>query len=601
EDAFEDLLDYASGGFGGVLSGSPLLLGDGEPEPESPFDEPSVDAEDVDPCADEPEGQPMPFQRWNRIYYRPRADSNQGLTMLLVSKFSSTLGEKRWVCIDPTGRLQVLDLGQPAKVKSTKFAGVNHGTFQGLSATEKQKAIEVADRIIATGSASTTGKITRDHHPRGGGAAGRRSHRRHAVSWLLKLGSNIAGYAWARRSLGTAAGSTFVLWRAVVYLNVVEWVKWSYSSLKETVDTVEYFREEIETVFEMHESGALEPLYFSVGVISPLACAIAHNFLWCLSSRASWLELALVVGHIVSQPVSDAEESDSVGGEVLRQLGLVAERLSALEERQASRPTEPPQPTPAPSAPQAPAKPGIGADSYDQMMGALLQRLDRHKEMVEQDSMAVTAGGSEQRVVSSTSNPEIDSLVKGLDDSFKDMREVAKEKLQAYSSDVAWTIPGGIKTRVAPSMVARLYRSGASAVASIREMIRTKQLDGNHMAEEALLISMMLDRSMVEAPADWINYKTTELAMRRHHGIERAFENVKQRSDWKPPNGSKAGWKSRVNYALLEELDTTKSDQDGLLIDGVEKELRERLAHRALLAKSLDKLQDKKHSTSKDD
>eukprot|EP00959_Pyramimonas_sp_CCMP1952_P015064 318949-Pyramimonas_sp.AAC.1 len=73
---------------------------------------------------------------------------------------------------------------------------------------------------------------------------------------------------------------------------------------------------------------------------------------------------------------------------------------------------------------------------------------------------------------------------------------------------------------------------------------------------------------MVEAPADWINYKTTELAMRRLHGIESAFEHVKQRSDWKPPNGSKAGWKSRVNYALLEELDTSKSDQEGLLIDG---------------------------------
>ncbi|CAK0795742.1 unnamed protein product, partial [Prorocentrum cordatum] len=505
-DAFEDLLDYASGEFGNFLSGSPLLLGDLEAEPESPFDEPSVDAEDVDPCEDEPESQPMPFQRWNRIYYRPRADSNQGLTMLLVSKFSATLGEKRWVCIDPTGRLQVLDLGQPTKVKSTKFVGVNHGTFQGLSAAEKQKAIEAADRIIATGSAATMGKITRDHHPRGGGAVGRRSHRRHAVSWLMKLCSNLVGYVWARQSLGTAAGSTFVLWRAVVYLNVMEWVKWGYASLKETVDTVDHFKEEIEMVLEMHESGALEPLYFSVAVM-----LVSGFFMSCCS-----------------------------------------------------------------------------ADNYDQMM-------------VEQDSMAVIASGSEPRVVSATSNPEIDSLVKGLDDSFTDMREVAKEKLQAYSSDVAWTIPGGIKTRVAPSMVARLHRSGASAVASIREMIRTKQLDGNYMAEEALLISMMLDRSMVEAPADWIDYKTTELAMRRLHGIERAFENVKQRSDWKPPNGSKAGWKSRVKYALLEELDTSKSDQEGLLIDGVERELRERLAHRALLAKSLDKLQDRKHAPSKDD
>eukprot|EP00959_Pyramimonas_sp_CCMP1952_P197534 4131093-Pyramimonas_sp.AAC.1 len=77
--------------------------------------------------------------------------------------------------------------------------------------------------------------------------------------------------------------------------------------------------------------------------------------------------------------------------------------------------------------------------------------------------MAAAASVSEPRVVSSTPNPEIDSLVRGLDDSFKDMRELAKEKLQSYCSDMAWTIPGGIRTRVAPSMVARLYRSGASA------------------------------------------------------------------------------------------------------------------------------------------
>ena len=76
---------------------------------------------------------------------------------------------------------------------------------------------------------------------------------------------------------------------------------------------------------------------------------------------------------------------------------------------------------------------------------------------------------------------------------------------------------------------------------------------------------------------------------------------MKQRGGWKPPNGAKAGWKSRVNYTLLEELDSSKADQDGLLIDGVEKELRERLQHRALLAKSLDKLHGAKNKTGKED
>ena len=83
-----------------------------------------------------------------------------------------------------------------------------------------------------------------------------------------------------------------------------------------------------------------------------------------------------------------------------------------------------------------------------------------------------------------------------------------------------------------------------------------------------------MDRSIIEAPLEWVNYKTTELALRRMRAIERAFENVKQRGDWKPPKGAKQGWTSRVNYAMLEELDSPESDQDGLPTEGVEKELR---------------------------
>ena len=145
-------------------------------------------------------------------------------------------------------------------------------------------------------------------------------------------------------------------------------------------------------------------------------------------------------------------------------------------------------------------------------------------------------------------------------------------------------------------MIARLYRSGSTALSHVKEIARLKQLDGNHMAEEMALIAMMIDRAMIEAPPSWVNYKTTEIAMRRLHALERSFENVKMRSDWKPPQGAKAGWKSKINYTVLEELDPSKSDQEGLLIEGVEKELRERLHHRALLAKSMDKLNDPKNN-----
>ena len=46
---------------------------------------------------------------------------------------------------------------------------------------------------------------------------------------------------------------------------------------------------------------------------------------------------------------------------------------------------------------------------------------------------------------------------------------------------------------------------------------------------------------------------------------------------------------------MLDELDTGKADQDGAIFEGVEKELRERPHHRALMAKSLEKLNDPKN------
>ena len=96
-----------------------------------------------------PEPTHMPPQRWSRVYYRPRADDKKGLIMLLVTRFTTTAGEKRWVAIDPTGRLQVIDLSVAQKVRSTKFAGVDHGAFPGMSAREKAMAIEAVDRVIS--------------------------------------------------------------------------------------------------------------------------------------------------------------------------------------------------------------------------------------------------------------------------------------------------------------------------------------------------------------------------------------------------------------------------------------------------------------------
>ena len=126
----------------------------------------------------------------------------------------------------------------------------------------------------------------------------------------------------------------------------------------------------------------------------------------------------------------------------------------------------------------------------------------------------------------------------------------------------------------------------------VKELIGQKGLEGNHLGNEMLLLAMLLDRSMVESPPEWVNYKTTEIAFRRLHGIERAFSQVWKESDWKAPKGGGKQWQTRVQYALLDEIDIRSLDEGGTVIDSVEKEVRERLQSKALLQKALSKLPD---------
>ena len=99
-------------------------------------------------------------QRWNRVYYRPTATSKTGSVLLLVTRYSTA--DRRWVTMDGVGRLQVLDLGLTSLVKGKPFAGVSHGQFPGLSAQEKERAVEAAKLIVDGGDPSKVLLIKRD-------------------------------------------------------------------------------------------------------------------------------------------------------------------------------------------------------------------------------------------------------------------------------------------------------------------------------------------------------------------------------------------------------------------------------------------------------
>ncbi|CAK0841508.1 unnamed protein product, partial [Prorocentrum cordatum] len=441
------------------------------------------DCSDSDEEIDETnEKQHVAPQRWSGIYDRPRADDKKGSIMLLVTRFAATAGEKRRVAIDPTRRPQVVDPSSTTKVKPNRFAGVDRGSFPGMSSRE------AADHFISSGASATTATITRDYQREN--SAMRKGRRRHFVTWVAKIASKTVGYMWARRSFGGFAGSTFALRRARTYFNAIEWIKWDYSSAKKTIDTVEGFKEEYEHILELHESGVLEPLYMSVGIMFVVAAPT-------LRQRLSPSPAESVSSSAVSTPrdecaVTSDEEGGSSESELAKQLIVVADRLAALEIK-SSRPPLPPPAAPPPTRPAPSPSTGwggnLGGDSganYDQMMSQLLERLDRREEIVQADSQAATAGTLPRAQEVTARDPEVEAPVRGLGDPFKDMRVMAKEKLEAFSPTVSRAIPGGSKTRVAPAMVARLYRNGATAVPTICEIIRLEQLEGNHAAEEML-------------------------------------------------------------------------------------------------------------------
>ena len=78
----------------------------------------------------------------------------------------------------------------------------------------------------------------------------------------------------------------------------------------------------------------------------------------------------------------------------------------------------------------------------------------------------------------------------------------------------------------------------------------------------------------------------SEVALRRLHDIEPAFASVTRESDWRPVKGNK-NWKTKVQYAVLDEIDARKLAEGGTVIEAVEKEVRERLQQKALMAKVL--------------
>eukprot|EP00972_Heterocapsa_arctica_P110119 16215066-Heterocapsa_arctica.AAC.1 len=63
---------------------------------------------------------------------------------------------------------------------------------------------------------------------------------------------------------------------------------------------------------------------------------------------------------------------------------------------------------------------------------------------------------------------------------------------------------GGIKSRVAPVVLARLYKAGRTAKQEIREWLRSKELEKAPIANEVMVLGMILDRMIMNGQHDML-------------------------------------------------------------------------------------------------
>ena len=136
-------------------------------------------------------------------------------------------------------------------------------------------------------------------------------------------------------------------------------------------------------------------------------------------------------------------------------------------------------------------------------------------------------------------------------------KDAALAHLCRYQDIEGFKIGGDASVRVAPSMVAKLYKYGRTASRELEEFVRSRGLEKCHAAVELPTLGLILDRLVVDsASAEVISKPAVGVVCRKVYGLIRAFGDVKSENGWKMPKGANAGkWKSKVKWILLQEYD----------------------------------------------
>ena len=78
-----------------------------------------------------------------------------------------------------------------------------------------------------------------------------------------------------------------------------------------------------------------------------------------------------------------------------------------------------------------------------------------------------------------------------------------------------------------------------------------------------------------------------EAMCKRVYGLRRVFSKCKKEEDWRKPVNAPRTWKSKVQWGLLGEYDTTAIAEDAYIFEDLANEVVDRLQRRAPVARNL--------------
>ena len=154
--------------------------------------------------------------------------------------------------------------------------------------------------------------------------------------------------------------------------------------------------------------------------------------------------------------------------------------------------------------------------------------------------------------------------------------------------------PPGYRARVAPQTFTHIYSHGKRAKEYFIEWLRSRGLMDCAAARELIACGDTLDTLLIDEPlTNFINSLQVEKLGKKIFGLQRAFENVTQSSDWKKPTGATKNWSSKVDWASAKQVDPELKMPDTLpRIREQEDETRLEMDREAMLLRTQKQLQD---------